>query len=89
MPKLITGEHVGSLAMSETNAGSDVVGMQLKAEKANGGFVLNGHKMWITNVPSANILVVYAKTSPDLNSKGITAFIIENEFEGFSIEKNR
>ena len=73
--------------MSETNAGSDVVGMQLKAEKANGGFVLNGYKMWITNAPSANILVVYAKTSPDLNSKGITAFIIENEFEGFSIGK--
>ena len=87
LPKLITGEHVGSLAMSETNAGSDVVGMQLKAEKVNGGFVLNGHKMWITNAPSANILVVYAKTSPDLNSKGITAFIIENEFEGFSIGK--
>lgn len=84
LPKLISGEHVGALAMSETQAGSDVVSMRLKATKADGGFVLNGNKMWITNGPDAEVLVVYAKTDPEAGSKGITAFIIEKGYEGFS-----
>ena len=84
LPKLISGEHVGALAMSESGAGSDVVSMKLKAEEAQGGYLLNGTKMWITNGPDANVLVVYAKTNMDAGSKGITAFIIEREFEGFS-----
>ncbi|MBO6917835.1 MAG: isovaleryl-CoA dehydrogenase [Rhizobiaceae bacterium] len=84
LPKLLTGEHVGSLAMSEPGAGSDVVSMKLRAEKSGDHFVLNGNKMWITNGPDANTLVVYAKTDMEAASKGITAFIIEREMEGFS-----
>ena len=84
LPKLITGEHVGALAMSEPGAGSDVVSMQLKAEAAQGGYLLNGNKMWITNGPDADTLVVYAKTDPDAGSKGMTAFIVQKDFDGFS-----
>ncbi len=84
LPKLCSGEHVGALAMSEPNAGSDVVSMSLKAEKEGDQYRLNGNKMWITNGPDANVLVVYAKTSPEKKAHGITAFIIENEFAGFS-----
>ena len=85
LPKLITGEHVGALAMSEPGAGSDVVSMRLKAEKKGDKFVLNGTKMWITNGPDADTLVVYAKTDPEAGAKGITAFIIEKNFPGFSV----
>ncbi len=85
LPKLISGEHVGSLAMSEAGAGSDVVGMKLRADKVEGGWRLNGTKFWITNAPYADTLVVYAKTTPDAGSRGITAFLIEKDFEGFSI----
>ncbi|MFQ5937826.1 MAG: isovaleryl-CoA dehydrogenase [Acidiferrobacterales bacterium] len=84
LPKLISGEHVGALAMSETGAGSDVVGMRTRAEKKGVRYILNGNKMWITNGPDANVLVVYAKTDPHAASKGITAFIIEKGFPGFS-----
>ncbi|PKP71226.1 MAG: acyl-CoA dehydrogenase [Alphaproteobacteria bacterium HGW-Alphaproteobacteria-4] len=84
LPGLISGEKVGALAMSETGAGSDVVGMKLRAEKRNGYYVLNGHKYWITNGPDADTLVVYAKTDPEAGSKGITAFIVERGFKGFS-----
>ena len=84
LPKLISGEHVGALAMSEPGAGSDVVGMKAKAEKRNDGYVLNGRKMWITNGPDAEVLLVYAKTDPQAGSKGISAFLIEKDFEGFS-----
>jgi isovaleryl-CoA dehydrogenase len=84
LPKLISGEHVGALAMSEPGAGSDVVSMKLKAERRNDGFILNGNKMWITNGPDADVLVVYAKTNPDAGPRGITAFIIEKGMEGFS-----
>lgn len=84
LPKLISGEHVGALAMSETGAGSDVVGMRLKAEAQDGYYLLNGTKMWITNGPDADVLVVYAKTTPEAGSKGISAFIIEKNFAGFS-----
>ncbi|MYM60386.1 isovaleryl-CoA dehydrogenase [Vibrio sp. OCN044] len=84
LPKLISGEHIGALAMSEPNAGSDVVSMQLKAELKGDHYILNGNKMWITNGPDAHVLVVYAKTDPSAASKGITAFIIERDFEGFS-----
>ncbi|CBV42815.1 isovaleryl-CoA dehydrogenase [Halomonas elongata] len=84
LPGLISGEHVGALAMSEPGAGSDVVSMKLKAEKRGDRYVLNGNKMWITNGPDADVLVVYAKTDPDAGSKGITAFIIEKGFAGFS-----
>lgn len=84
LPKLITGEHVGALAMSEPGAGSDVVSMKLRAEKRNDRFVLNGNKMWITNGPDAETLVVYAKTNPDAGSRGITAFLIEKGMAGFS-----
>ncbi|WP_281222880.1 isovaleryl-CoA dehydrogenase [Photobacterium sanguinicancri] len=84
LPKLISGEHVGALAMSEANAGSDVVSMQLKAEQQGDDFILTGSKMWITNGPDADVLVVYAKTEPTAGAHGITAFIIEREFEGFS-----
>jgi isovaleryl-CoA dehydrogenase len=84
LPRLISGEHVGALAMSEAGAGSDVVGMQLRAEKRNGYFLLNGSKYWITNGPVADTLVVYAKTDPEAGSKGITAFLIERGFKGFS-----
>ncbi|WP_242417029.1 acyl-CoA dehydrogenase family protein [Sphingomonas panni] len=85
LPKLISGEHVGSLAMSEAGAGSDVVSMKLRADKVDGGWRLNGTKFWITNAPYAATLVVYAKTQPDAGSKGITAFLIEKDFAGFSI----
>ena len=84
LPKLMSGEHVGSLAMSEPNAGSDVVSMKLRADAAQGGYLLNGNKMWITNAPEANTLLVYAKTDPTGGSKGITAFIITPDMEGFS-----
>ena len=84
LPKLISGEHVGSLAMSEPGAGSDVVSMRLKAEKRNDKYVLSGNKMWITNGPDASTLIVYAKTDMDAKSKGITAFLIEKEMAGFS-----
>lgn len=85
LPKLISGEHVGSLAMSEAGAGSDVVSMKLRAEPAAGGFRLNGTKFWITNGTYADTLVVYAKTSPEAGSRGITAFLIEKDMPGFSI----
>jgi isovaleryl-CoA dehydrogenase len=85
LPKLISGEHVGSLAMSEAGAGSDVVSMKLKADAVQGGYVLNGTKFWITNAPYADTLVVYAKTAPEGASRGITAFLIESGMEGFSI----
>ncbi|MEF1249852.1 isovaleryl-CoA dehydrogenase [Vibrio owensii] len=84
LPKLIDGSHVGALAMSEPNSGSDVVSMQLRAEDKGDHFLMNGNKMWITNGPDADTLVVYAKTEPNGGSRGITAFIIEREFEGFS-----
>ncbi len=85
LPKLISGEHVGALAMSEPGSGSDVVSLRTRAErKGNGTFVLNGSKMWITNGPIAETLIVYAKTTPDAGSKGITAFLIENDMAGFS-----
>lgn len=84
LPKLITGEHVGALAMSEANAGSDVMSMRLKATKEGKNYILNGTKMWITNGPEANVIVVYAKTDPNADSKGITAFIVEKNFPGFS-----
>jgi isovaleryl-CoA dehydrogenase len=84
LPRLISGEHVGALAMSEPGAGSDVVSMKLRAEKRGDTYVLNGNKMWITNGPDAHVLVVYAKTDPEAGSKGITAFIVEKDFPGFS-----
>ncbi|MAX00452.1 MAG: acyl-CoA dehydrogenase [Sphingomonas sp.] len=88
LPKLISGEHVGSLAMSEAGSGSDVISMKLKAEaKGNDAYVLNGTKFWITNAPEANTLVVYAKTDTDAGPKGITAFLIERDFAGFSVSK--
>jgi isovaleryl-CoA dehydrogenase len=85
LPKLISGEHVGSLAMSEAGAGSDVVSMKIKADKVAGGYRLNGTKFWITNAAYADTLVVYAKTAPDAGSKGITAFLVEKDMPGFSI----
>jgi isovaleryl-CoA dehydrogenase len=85
LPKLMSGEHVGCLAMSEPGAGSDVVSMRLKAEKKGDHYVLNGSKMWITNAPTADTLVVYAKTDPTAGSRGITAFLIEKDFKGFSV----
>ncbi len=85
LPKLISGEHVGSLAMSEAGAGSDVVSMKLKADSVPGGFRLNGTKFWITNATYADTLVVYAKTAPEAASRGITAFLIEKDMPGFSI----
>jgi len=84
LPRLISGEHVGALAMSEPSAGSDVVSMKLRADKKNDRFVLNGNKYWITNGPDADTLVVYAKTDMDAGSRGITAFLIEKEMAGFS-----
>ncbi len=84
LPKLISGEHIGALAMSEAGAGSDVVSMRLAAVKRGDAYVLNGTKMWITNGPHANVLVVYAKTSPEKQHKGITAFLIEKTMPGFS-----
>ena len=84
LPKLISGDHVGSLAMSEPGAGSDVVSMRLRAEKRNDRFVLNGNKFWITNGPHADTLVVYGKTDPEAGPRGITAFLIERGMKGFS-----
>ncbi|KAJ7766757.1 acyl-CoA dehydrogenase NM domain-like protein [Mycena metata] len=84
LPDLISGEKVGSLAMSEVGSGSDVVSMRLQADKVDGGWKLNGNKFWITNGPTASTLVVYAKTAPEKGSKGITAFLIERGFTGFS-----
>ncbi len=84
LPRLVSGEHVGALAMSEPQAGSDVTSMQLKAEKHGDHYVLNGRKMWITNGPDADVLVVYAKTDPSAGARGITAFIVERGFSGFS-----
>ncbi len=84
LPKLISGEHVGALAMSEPGAGSDVVSMKTRADKKGDRYVLNGSKMWITNGPEAETLVVYAKTDPDAGARGITAFLIEKGFKGFS-----
>ena len=84
LPKLVSGEQVGALAMSEPGAGSDVVGMRLRARKQNDGYVLNGNKMWITNGPDASTLIVYAKTDPEAGPKGITAFIVERGTAGFS-----
>ena len=85
LPKLISGEHVGALAMSEPGAGSDVVSMKLRADKKGDRYVLNGTKMWITNGPDADTLVVYAKTDPEAHQRGITAFLVEKVFKGFSV----
>ncbi|TFY99480.1 isovaleryl-CoA dehydrogenase [Ramlibacter rhizophilus] len=85
LPRLISGEHVGALAMSEPGAGSDVISMKLKAEDKGGYYVLNGSKMWITNGPDADTLVVYAKTEPQLGARGVTAFLIEKGMRGFSV----
>jgi isovaleryl-CoA dehydrogenase len=87
LPKLVSGEYVGALAMSEAGAGSDVVSMKLTARRTDGGYVLNGTKFWITNAPHADVLVVYAKTDPEAESRGITAFIIEKGFQGFSVSQ--
>jgi len=87
LPKLISGEHVGSLAMSEAGAGSDVVSMRLTARETGDRYVLNGTKFWITNAPHADTLVVYAKTDPEADGKGITAFLIEKGMKGFSVSK--
>jgi isovaleryl-CoA dehydrogenase len=84
LPKLISGDHIGALAMSEPGAGSDVVSMQLKADLKGGNYILNGNKMWITNGPDANTYVIYAKTDAAAGSKGITAFIVERDYPGFS-----
>jgi isovaleryl-CoA dehydrogenase len=84
LPRLVAGEHVGALAMSEPGAGSDVVGMQLRADKRGERYVLNGTKMWITNGPDADVVVVYAKTDPAAGGRGITAFLVEKNFKGFS-----
>ena len=84
LPRLVSGEHVGALAMSEPNSGSDVVSMQLRAERHGDDYMLNGRKMWITNGPDADVLVVYARTEPGAGSRGITAFIIERGFAGFA-----
>jgi isovaleryl-CoA dehydrogenase len=85
LPKLISGDHVGALAMSEAGSGSDVVSMTTRAEKRGGRYVLNGTKMWITNAPHADVLVVYAKTDPSVGPRGITAFIVEKGMKGFSV----
>ena len=85
LPKLVSGEHVGALAMSESGAGSDVLSMKLKAEDKGGYYLLNGNKFWITNGPDADTLVVYAKTEPELGARGVTAFLIEKTMRGFSI----
>ena len=85
LPRLISGEHIGALAMSEPGAGSDVLSMKLKAEDKGGYYLLNGSKMWITNGPDAHTLVVYAKSEPDLGARGVTAFLVEKDMPGFSI----
>ena len=83
LPKLCSGEHIGALAMSEPGAGSDVVSMKTRAEKKGNKYILNGNKMWITNGPDADVLVVYAKTEPTKHQHGITAFLIEKGYKGF------
>ncbi len=83
LPKLVSGQHVGALAMSEPNAGSDVISMKLKAEDKGGYYLLNGSKMWITNGPDADTMVVYAKTEPEMGARGVTAFIVEKGMKGF------
>ena len=88
LPRLVSGEHIGALAMSEAGAGSDVVSMKLRAEKRNDRYVLNGTKYWITNGPDADVLVVYAKTDPEAGSKGMTAFLIEKSMVGFSTSRH-
>ncbi|OYW79706.1 MAG: acyl-CoA dehydrogenase, partial [Asticcacaulis sp. 32-58-5] len=85
LPKLISGEHIGALAMSEPGAGSDVVSMTLRADKRGDHYVLNGTKMWITNGPDADVLVVYARTDADAGARGLTAFLVEKGFAGFSV----
>ena len=85
LPKLMSGEHIGALAMSEPNAGSDVVSMKLRAEKKGDRYILNGTKMWITNGPDADVVVVYAKTDPAAGSKGLTTFLVQKGFKGFSV----
>lgn len=85
LPKLCSGEHIGALAMSEPGAGSDVTSMKLRAEKKGNKYILNGSKMWITNGPDADVIVVYAKTNPELKDKGITTFLVEKSFKGFSV----
>jgi len=87
LPRLISGEHVGALAMSEAGSGSDVVSMRLKGDRRGDRFVLNGTKFWITNAPEADVLVVYAKTDPAAGAKGITAFLIERDCKGFSVSQ--
>ncbi|MGI8840573.1 MAG: acyl-CoA dehydrogenase family protein, partial [Caulobacteraceae bacterium] len=87
LPKLISGEHVGALAMSEAGAGSDVISMQLRADRRGDSYVLNGAKFWITNAPHADVVVVYAKTDLENASRGVTAFIVEKDFAGFSCSK--
>ncbi|MCK5893541.1 MAG: isovaleryl-CoA dehydrogenase [Endozoicomonadaceae bacterium] len=84
LPPLVSGDHVGALAMSEPGAGSDVVSMRLRAEKRGDRYILNGNKMWITNGPDAHTFIIYAKTAPEKNSKGITAFLVEHDYPGFS-----
>lgn len=84
LPKLCSGEHIGALAMSEPNAGSDVVSMKLRADKKGDKYILNGNKMWITNGPDAHVFIIYAKTDTSAGSKGITAFIVERDYPGFS-----
>ncbi len=88
LPKLISGEHIGALAMSEPNAGSDVVSMKLRAEKQGDKFILNGNKMWITNGPDADVFVIYAKTDTNAGPRGITAFIVEKSFLVFQRHKS-
>ena len=85
LPKLVSGEHIGALAMSEAGAGSDVVSMRLRAQRSVDGYVLNGTKMWITNGPDCDTLVVYAKTDPELGARGMTAFLVEKGMPGFSV----
>jgi isovaleryl-CoA dehydrogenase len=87
LPKLCTGEHIGALAMSENRAGSDIISMRLKADRVDGGFLLNGSKMWITNGPDADTLVVYGRTDRSARKRGLTAFIIEKDYKGFSSGK--
>jgi isovaleryl-CoA dehydrogenase len=89
LPKLISGEHIGALAMSEPNAGSDVVSMKLRADFKGDRYVLNGTKMWITNGPDADVLVVYAKTDLEAGPRGMTAFLIEKGFKGFRCAETR
>ncbi len=88
LPKLISGQHVGALAMSESGSGSDVVSMRLRADKKGGRYVLNGGKFWITNAKHADTLIVYAKTEPEAASRGISAFLIEKDFKGFSVAQS-